>query len=178
MHASKHSYNFKYEIVLPVCVSVFPRCVTVGLHLFTHARRHVFLPSNINAILRTSQSVHCVVCLCVCVCVCVSVSSMHTQLQFYERVNTRVGSAHVNGSLCVCVCVLSAQGGRDVGNSLCHQVLATCNPIWAARMRSRPPCNTPAPRGSERNLRPTDTSATRGFQVTYTHKHQEGGLSC
>lgn len=69
MHACKHSYNFKYEIVLPVCVSVFPRCVTVRLHLFTHARRLVFLPSNINAILRTSQSVHCVVCVSVCVCV-------------------------------------------------------------------------------------------------------------
>lgn len=45
-------------------------------------------------------------------------------------------------------------------------------------MCSRPPRNTPAPRGSERNLRPADTSTTPGFQVTYTHKHQEGGLSC
>lgn len=36
-HACKHSYNFKYMIVLPPCV-----CVTVRLHLFTHARRLVF----------------------------------------------------------------------------------------------------------------------------------------
>lgn len=62
---------------------------------------------------------------------------MHTQLQFYERVHKCVGSVHVNGSLCGRV--FSTQGGRDVGNSLCHQVLATCNPIWAVRMCSPQP---------------------------------------
>lgn len=86
--------------------------------------------------------------LCVCVCVssmCVSMHSCkkssqhartHTQLQFYERVTTCVGSVHANGSLCGRVCVFGTQGGWDVGNSLCHQVLATCNPIWAVRMCS------------------------------------------
>lgn len=35
--------------------------------------------------------------------------------------------------------VFGPQDGQYVGNSLCHQVLATCNPIWAVRMCSPPP---------------------------------------
>lgn len=76
----------------------------------------------------TSPSIHCV-------CeqhACVHANVMNTQLQFYERVSMRVGSAHAIGGLRGHV--FRTQGGRDVGNSFCHQVLATCNPIWAVRM--------------------------------------------
>lgn len=50
------------------------------------------------------------------------------------RVTTLRASEHVHGHSVrerrgFCEHVFGTQGGRHVGNGLCHQVLATCNPI-------------------------------------------------
>ena len=153
-----------------LCVSVWRLGCTCSLML---AVLFFFHPTQMQFYVRASLFT-----ACVCQCVWERAACTHNFNFMSELTHAWVQRTWMAAYVCVCVCVLSAQGGRDVGNSLCHQVLATCNPIWAARMCSRPPRNTPAPRGSERNLRPADTSTTPGFQVTYTHKHQEGGLSC
>lgn len=57
---------------------------------------------------------------------------------------------------------------KVVRNSLCHQVLATCNPIWAVRM-----CSPPRPAGVWVLLPPTDTAASPGDLHTLT----PGGMS-
>lgn len=77
------------------------------------------------------------------------------------RVSEHVHGLSVRERRGLCEHVFRTQGGRHVGNSLCHQVLATCNPIWALRMCRRPLRVAAAPWGCRSHLRRTDTSATR-----------------